>query len=316
MDAVQQHEVQQQRRSELMDRLALFADMAENGEEMELDDYAPTFDYNLVPEICDKLNLVHQIDTLDGTDKCIIHAKKAGNAATISDENNLATLSYTHELTPITRLKNTGALSVEDFQIDDTCLFKKVDSNFEQRQEHNPSEKMTSHGKDAVCLSKTDDSIIERKRENNRKEKKVLHGKEASDSVGSMNSILGSLARERLARASSKVGDFNLQKKKISRKEIKVVKTSKVKKKKISGKDANLDSLDDMAFLDTQIQKVQTSHGRKIEARGSNYNTIINGILIAKPKGVEKKRDDRTSTVLKEKLKKSQHSRRAKKKKK
>jgi len=57
MDAVQQHEEKQQRRSELMDRLALFADMAENGEEMELDDYAPTFDYNLVPEICDKLNL-------------------------------------------------------------------------------------------------------------------------------------------------------------------------------------------------------------------------------------------------------------------
>jgi hypothetical protein len=37
-----------------------------------------------------------------------------------------------------------------------------------------------------------------------------------------------------------------------------------------------------MAFLDSQIDKVQNSHGRKVEGTGGRYRTIINCILIAK----------------------------------
>jgi hypothetical protein len=39
-------------------------------------------------------------------------------------------------------------------------------------------------------------------------------------------------------------------------------------------------SLDDMAFLDAQIDQVQNSHGRKVEGKGAGYRTMINGILI------------------------------------
>lgn len=42
----------------------------------------------------------------------------------------------------------------------------------------------------------------------------------------------------------------------------------------------HLDDLDDMAFLDTQIEKVQTSHGRTIDASGKGYRTIVSPLRI------------------------------------
>ena len=41
----------------------------------------------------------------------------------------------------------------------------------------------------------------------------------------------------------------------------------------------NLDDLDDMAFLDAQVEKVQNSHGRQVAGSGKSYRTIVNGIL-------------------------------------
>lgn len=69
--------------------------------------------------------------------------------------------------------------------------------------------------------------------------------------------------------------------------------------------------LDDMAFLDSQIQKVQNSHGRKVQGKGS-YKTIINGVLLAKPKEEPRKRDPRATEALNSKLKKAQENRRTK----
>jgi len=78
-----------------------------------------------------------------------------------------------------------------------------------------------------------------------------------------------------------------------------------------------LDDLDDMAFLDAQIEKVQTSHGRKIEATGSNYKTIVNGILISKPKvDTKPKKDTRAASALNSKIRQAQEGRKSKKKKK
>ncbi len=37
----------------------------------------------------------------------------------------------------------------------------------------------------------------------------------------------------------------------------------------------HMDDLDDIAFLDAQIEKVQTSHGRTIDAAGKGYRTIV-----------------------------------------
>mmetsp|Transcript_43626 Transcript_43626/g.44140 ORF Transcript_43626/g.44140 Transcript_43626/m.44140 type:complete len:267 (-) Transcript_43626:3-803(-) len=72
--------------------------------------------------------------------------------------------------------------------------------------------------------------------------------------------------------------------------------------------------LDDMAFLDSQIEKVQNSHGRTIEAPGSTYRTILNGVLLTKPKPAEKKKNTNASMALKQKLKDAERNRKQKQK--
>ena len=72
-----------------------------------------------------------------------------------------------------------------------------------------------------------------------------------------------------------------------------VAKSSASKKKKKKGKgkagtkqtkkkekeEDKLDDIDDMAFLDAQIDKVQTSHGRKIDAKGKGYRSVVSCVL-------------------------------------
>jgi len=132
------------------------------------------------------------------------------------------------------------------------------------------------------------------------------------DGTTNMNSLLSSLAKERAARQQkSETPKLVETKKKKNRK-------SKAGKKSggTKAKSKQDDGLDDLAFLDAQIEKVQTSHGRKIDAGGSNYKTIVNGILLRKPKPQEKKRDTRAASALNSKLKQAQQSRTAKPKKK
>jgi len=104
--------------------------------------------------------------------------------------------------------------------------------------------------------------------------------------------------------------------------------SSKKKKKKGKGKaqklggtkpqkeekDDKLDDLDDMAFLDAQIEKVQTSHGRKIEAKGKGYRSVVNGILLSKPREEAKPRNSAASASLQAKLKSKNQDRKVKKK--
>ena len=73
--------------------------------------------------------------------------------------------------------------------------------------------------------------------------------------------------------------------------------------------------LDDMAFLDAQIEKVQTSHGRKVEGGGKDYRSIVNGILLSKPKTQEKKKNTAAASQLKAKLNSKSQDRKVKKKK-
>lgn len=75
------------------------------------------------------------------------------------------------------------------------------------------------------------------------------------------------------------------------------------------------DGLDDMAFLNAQIEKVQNSHGRKVEGSGKDYRSIVNGILLSKPKPQEKKKNTAASSQLKAKLNSKSQDRKVKKKK-
>jgi hypothetical protein len=77
--------------------------------------------------------------------------------------------------------------------------------------------------------------------------------------------------------------------------------------------DAGVDELDDLAFLDAQINNVQNSHGRKVDGKGS-YKTTVNGILLTQRSSPEKKVDVKKSAALQLKLKQAQDSRKPKEK--
>jgi len=138
----------------------------------------------------------------------------------------------------------------------------------------------------------------------------------------SMNDTLKILAEERMQRKLSTQnsdatlpGKQNGSKKKSTQKKSgrKVDGTTKSKKKnEDSNVDDEDDDLDDMAFLEKQVAIVQNSHGRKIDAAGVNYRTVVNGILIAKPLPHAKKRDERAASALKQKLKQAEVGRQSK----
>lgn len=91
-----------------------------------------------------------------------------------------------------------------------------------------------------------------------------------------------------------------------------------VKKKKKATFNANKDEelMDDMAFLDAQIDKAQNAHGRKIDASGSNYRTIVNGVLNQRPKPKERPTNQAASATLRTKLQDAQRARKPQTKKK
>jgi ATP-dependent RNA/DNA helicase IGHMBP2 len=131
-----------------------------------------------------------------------------------------------------------------------------------------------------------------------------------------MNSLLASLALERrqrqqgaMAPARPPVGQPQTGGKARNKKKG----GQKLGGTSISAKPSNdlSSDLDDMAFLDSQIDKVQNSHGRKVEGTGG-YRTIINGILIAKPAPPSTKKDAKKSAALNAKLQAAQEDRKAK----
>lgn len=74
----------------------------------------------------------------------------------------------------------------------------------------------------------------------------------------------------------------------------------------------NLDHLDDMAFLDVQIEKAQNAHGRKVQGSGKAYRTIVNGILNAGVEPRQSTTNKKASATLQSKLKEAQNARKSK----
>ncbi len=135
------------------------------------------------------------------------------------------------------------------------------------------------------------------------------------------NSLLRDLAMEREQRRKSqsesvqpKASSQQSSKEKKNRKK---VKGGKVGSASIPKKaEDNFDDLDDMDFLDKQINLVQNSHGRKIEASGKGYRSVMNGILLASAPKLEAKKDNVASASLQAKIKSKAQSRQVKNKKK
>jgi hypothetical protein len=142
----------------------------------------------------------------------------------------------------------------------------------------------------------------------------------------SMNSLLRDLAKER---QQLKQEDERRQKSQTQLIAQKKKKTAVPKGHKLGGitqskKSAppivqNFDHvLDDMAFLDANIDQIQNSHGRNIDATGNAYCTVLNGMLLPKtcPTSTPLKKDPKVAAALQKKLQSAQEDRKAKIKKK
>lgn len=155
---------------------------------------------------------------------------------------------------------------------------------------------------------------------------------ESGDEQDTSNGILKQLAKEREERRQQRE---HQQREQLQQQPVASNKKKKKKKKKQKSSggqkknqqkselddDENLDDLDDMAFLDAQIDKQQSSHGRKIDAKGNGYRSIINGVLLSTPQSrSEETKATRKNTAatssLQAKIKSSANSRKVKSKKK
>jgi hypothetical protein len=158
------------------------------------------------------------------------------------------------------------------------------------------------------------------------------------------NYLLKQLAMERQKRLSEQLKSQPVQLTPVSAKIVKKKKGQQLRGATHPSKQEivdDLEGLDDMAFLDAQIEKVQTSHGRKIEAKGKGYRSVVslllpssyfikqceffmsnmpllsqvNGILLASPSPRdEPKRNGAVSSALQAKLKSKEADRKLKKK--
>ena len=272
-------------KSDLDDRISFFAEIADDGEEMEIESVYVVTIPNYVRSLCTQHSL-----------QCRMNATVAGRQ-TVTIFKGISTqpepivpssCDFTKEA--VKKSEAPGEHVHKDINLEEEAIHIELDL------EAKPNATTVVEEKDKM----------------------------KNDSLPNMNSLLGFLAKERAAREGKSVITTNFD---ISRK----AKTSKGKKKKVkaatavapnnvksaSGKLDNSDSdLDEMAFLDAQIQKVQTSHGRKIEASGGTYKSIVNGILLTKPKPQKKKRNTNASDALHSKIKQAQQSRKAKPRKK
>ena len=134
-----------------------------------------------------------------------------------------------------------------------------------------------------------------------------------------VNSVLANLARERRERQKERDAlqkDIAKKSKKKKGQKLGGV-TKKLPASTLNGIYDNAE-LDDLSFLNAQIEKVQNSHGRQVEGKGKSYRTIINGVLLAKPSSslTEKKKDVQASASLNNKLREALDNRKAKPKKK
>jgi len=285
----------EERTKELIARIHVFVETAAEGEELVFSPDLSKRDRFIVHVEAEKLGIGHRSEGVDGMDRHIILSKvvPSDGTAVISDATP-ARATGQEEMTA----------EVEDDETDAEENELEVLASFDVLQIDEESD-----GGDSV-------------------EEEYKQADQEVGPVASANTILGDLANERAERLRQQKknskeavsnGPATSSKKKKKKKKKKGQKLGGAKKKPPAElkeeKDAAPDDLDDMAFLDAQIEKVQNSHGRKFEGKGG-YRTVMNGILLAKPEPPEAKKDARATQALQSKLKQAQNDRKAKSKKK
>ena len=275
-----------ERRNELIAVIQKFVGAAKPGDELPLSSELTSFDRMLVHEEAEKLGIEHHSEG-DGLNRRII---------LFMPETKQSDAQETPRIEPV-------ASSV----INET-------SPSEDEGESGQDQNIDRAAPQFAALNIDDDADDDDEGEDYVVEVAKPVGADAVAEVPVSN-LLSSLAAERMARERQRLAVTRKPSSKMPKKH--GGKLGGTKKGAPPSKDDNdLDGLDDMAFLDAQIDKVQNSHGRKIDARGTGYRTIVNGILLDKPKPEGKKKDDRAAAALQKKLQQAQADRKTKSKKK
>ena len=269
------------KRKELLDVIARFVETGEQGKEMILSTELTSFDRRIVHEFAEQFGLGHR-SVGDGEQRRII--LKIEKAVAVAIVPPVEANDKVKEQTVVTPKEPMPAASTAfaALALDDS------DSDSDDDGVHDV----------ANAAKETEDT------KNNQLEPPD-------------NDLLASLAKERELRAMQHQRTQTTQ----AAPGQSAKKNKKKKAQKLGGKkpaqkkpdvDDGMDDLDDLAFLDKQIEKVQTSHGRKVTGTGSGYRTVINGILIGKPPPRENEKNIRASSALQSKLKQAQSDRKAK----
>lgn len=276
----------------LLSKITSFLENGRPGEELALSTELDKNDRWLVHEQATELGLNHRSEGVEGVDRHIILSipKIDGASKSVQEIDGAST-------------------SVQEIEVDTS------DAASEDEEEVLAS-RPTAFA--ALNESESDDDD---ERDTKAASEPVEVPDAATPPEATVNQLLGNLALERRQREQGLAASAPVTtqpsapsggKKKKKKKGGQKLGGTKVAKPKDDSPD---DDLDEMAFLDAQINKVQNSHGRKVVGTGG-YRTLINGILIAKPQAKATKKDPRASSALNTKLKEAQQGRKSKGKKK
>lgn len=293
------------RRHALLEKIRAFQSNAKQGDEMVMSAELSKLDRKLVHEIAEELGLGHLSEGVEGVNrkiKIIILPNNDLLAITPASTLPSATARSGSALMEESERSNThgavagpGETPAQGEELDDD--FEEIPENFVQQP--------TASVYAAFEVDEED------------------NGPSASEKVAekpALNSVLANLTKERAERQKERDAlQQDIAKKSKKKKGQKLGGgTKKLPASALNGVDYNAE-LDDLTFLNAQIDKVQNSHGRQVEGRGKSYRTIINGVLLAKPMSsslTEKKKGVQASASLNNKLKEALDSRKAKPKKK
>jgi hypothetical protein len=282
--------LEESKRKCLMDKIAVFSSTGSQNEEMTLSSELSSYDRRLVHEFAEQLGLSHRSEGVEGFDRRIILTIQKNQSFSASNDKDSEVPSNSsgyvkkeekdENINDHRPFSNFAALAIEDSDCDE------------------------SNGEDFLGNEETSNKIL------------------VEESSPVANDLLAQLAKERAERQAEKQpttqtrgGDALLNKSnnKDRKRKSKGQKLGCNLATKSAEKEENLDDLDDMAFLDAQIEKVQTSHGRKVAGSGKAYRTIVNGILNSRPEPKAKPTNQNASASLQSKLKEASNARKPRK---
>jgi predicted DNA helicase len=285
-------ELEASKRKALMDRISAFSESGKHGDEMILSSELSSYDRRLVHEFAEQLGLGHRSEGTEGVDRritLVIQRKTPISVpAPIQEEVSMEVNSEKQEIVQGSK---------EDVPATSNFAALALDGSDSDEEEQDDKEQEND-----ISLDPT------------------------STVVPESNSLLGQLAKERAEREkqraqmaeSTTVPPTAKSQKKKKKKGQKLGGTGPTKKPVSKEPDQDdvddVDNdMDDMAFLDAQIEKAQNAHGRKVAASGKQYKTIVNGILNSRPEPKSKPKNARASSSLQAKLREAESSRKKKK---